>query len=290
MKVLVTGASGQVGTEVVAELERRNGLRSPRTAIEIIAASHRDLDITRRDEVHAIVRTVAPDVVIHPAAFTAVDACESEVDRAFAVNTLGTRHLSEAAEAVGAHLCYLSTDYVFDGTADRPYREWDLPNPQSVYGLSKLGGEQALDPSSTIIRTSWVCGRFGANMVKTILRLLDDGNAQLRFVDDQHGCPTIVSDLVPVVVDLAIARRRGIFHVTNQGATTWYGFAREVVSIAGGDANRVLAIATSDLDPPRPAPRPANSVLENSALRLSGYALLPEWRESVAMLIDALRA
>lgn len=289
MRVLVTGAQGQVGTEVVAELIARNADRTPQSVIEIIGASHAQLDVGSRDQVHGLVRTLEPDVIIHPAAFTAVDACESEVDRAFRVNALGTRYLAEAANAVGAHLCYLSTDYVFDGTLDRPYREWDTTNPQSVYGRSKLAGEQSVDSSSTIVRTSWVCGRIGQNMVKTVLRLMDQNSDALRFVDDQHGCPTIASDLATAVVELALSRRRGIFHVTNQGATTWYEFAQSIVAFAGGDQERVVPIATADLNPPRPAKRPANSVLENGALAQSGISLLPDWHESTARLVRDLR-
>lgn len=287
MRVLVTGATGQVGREVVTELERRGATMRRGGGIEVIAAGHDRLDVADRDAVLAAVVTVEPDVVVHTAAFTAVDRCESEIDTAFAVNALGTRHLAEAARLAGAHLCYVSTDYVFDGTAPTPYREWDATNPLSVYGRSKLGGELECDPSATIARTSWVCGVHGANMVKTILRLLA-GDGPLAFVDDQHGSPTIAGDLARTLVDLALARRAGIFHVTNQGATTWYGFARAVVGYAGGDVGRVEPISTADLDPPRPAPRPANSVLDNAALRLSGDRLLPHWQDATERLVAEL--
>ena len=136
----------------------------------------------------------APDAVVHAGAWTAVDACEGDPDRAFGSTPSGTRHVAEGARLVGARVCYVSTDYVFDGTGDRPYREWDDPNPLSVYGRSKLGGERELDPGATVVRTSWVCGRHGANMVKTVLRLAGEHD-QLSFVDDQHGCPTFTADL-----------------------------------------------------------------------------------------------
>jgi dTDP-4-dehydrorhamnose reductase len=288
MKILVTGASGQVGTELVAELERRSHLLSTQNHLEVISTTHGELDLTVRDDVHQLVRALRPDLIIHPAGFTAVDLCESEVDRAFAVNGRATGYLDEAAEIVGAHLCYLSTDYVFDGTSPRPYVETDEPNPQSIYGKSKLAGEQALRPSATIIRTSWVCGSFGSNMVKTIMRLATTQDGPLRFVDDQHGCPTIVADLVPTLIDLATGRRPGIFHVTNQGATTWYDFARAVVGFTGGDEHRVEPIKSKDLVPPRPAPRPANSILDNRALNDLGAALLPDWHESTAALVREL--
>lgn len=288
VRVLVTGAQGQLGAEVVAELSRRAELVVRGKALDIVSASKDVLDVTNRDAVLAAITTIEPDVVIHPAAFTSVDACESDPDRAFAVNSLGTRHIAEAARGVGAHVVYVSTDYVFDGSKTTPYVEWDLPNPLSVYGLSKLGGERELGAGSTIVRTSWVCGRYGQNMVKTVLRLVASGQAPLRFVDDQHGCPTIASDLAKKLVALALERRPGIFHVTNQGATTWFEFVRSIVSYAGGDPEIVTPISTGELDPPRPAPRPVNSVLDNAALRLSSDDLLPSWQESTEALVAEL--
>lgn len=290
MRILVTGAQGQLGAEVVVELSRRAELVRRGAPLDVVAASRADLDVANRDAVLAAITTIEPDVIIHPAAFTAVDACESEPDRAFAVNSLGTRHVAEAARMVGAHLAYVSTDYVFDGTKASPYVEWDLPNPLSVYGRSKLAGERELGPQSTIVRTSWVCGRYGANMVKTVLRLLAAGQTPLRFVDDQHGCPTIASDLATKLVALALERRPGTFHVTNQGATTWFEFVRAIVGFAGGDPEAVLPIATAELDPPRPAPRPFNSVLDNAALRLSSDELLPAWQDSTEALVAELLA
>lgn len=286
MRLLLTGAGGQLGREVAELLAGRT--ERPRDRLELFAADHATLDVSLRDQVMAAACQLEPDIVIHCAAWTAVDACESDPERAFRVNALGTRHVAEAARLVGAHLVYVSTDYVFDGRSTRPYLEWDAPNPLSVYGRSKLGGEQELDPGQTIVRTSWVVGRHGANMAKTVLRLGREGEGQLRFVDDQRGSPTVASDLAGKVVALALARRPGLFHVTNQGETTWFGFAKEVLRAAGLDPARVVPIATSDLDPPRPAPRPANSVLDNAALRLAGESLLPEWQESLDRLVAEL--
>jgi dTDP-4-dehydrorhamnose reductase len=218
---------------------------------------------------------------------TAVDACETEVERAYAVNALAVRHLADGCRAVGAHLATISTDYVFDGTKQGPYVEWDEPCPVSVYGRSKLGGEREAGPEATIVRTAWVCGEHGHNMVKTILRLLAEHDT-LTFVDDQRGHPTFTADLAPVLRDLAIQRRPGIFHVTNQGAVSWYEFAREVARAAGADPDRVRPCATEDLQPPRPAPRPANSVLDNLALRLSGLPETRDFREPLAELVARL--
>ncbi len=221
---------------------------------------------------------------------TAVDLCESEVDTAFAVNAIGTRNVAEAAALVGAHVVYVSTDYVFDGTCPRPYREWDPPCPMSVYGASKLGGEREVRPGSTIVRTSWVCGAHGKNMVVTALGL-SEGEGELRFVNDQHGSPTFTADLAPAIITLGLDRRPGVFHVTNRGATTWWGFVRTVLAEAGADPERVHPISTAELDAERyPAPRPANSVLDNMALRLSGLPPLPDWQDGLSRLVRALRA
>ncbi len=297
MRVLVTGAGGQLGTDVVDVLSGRvptggrSGGRSPGGAglgssCEVTAADHARLDVSDRTAVQSIVEVARPHVVIHAGAWTAVDACEGDPDRAYAVNALGTRHIAEAARRVGAHVVYVSTDYVFDGTSPRPYLEWDAPNPMSVYGASKLGGERELDPGSTVVRTSWVCGAHGANMVRTVLRLAAQPGP-LRFVDDQRGSPTFTADLAGVVAVLATERLPGTFHVTNAGVTSWYDFARAVLEVAGHDPDRVEPIATAQLDPPRPAPRPANSALDNAALRLMGMDLLPDWREALGRLVAA---
>jgi dTDP-4-dehydrorhamnose reductase len=200
---------------------------------------------------------------------------------------MGTRFVVEAARLVDAPVHYISTDYVFDGSKDSPYVEWDETNPQSVYGKSKLAGERELDDGSTIIRTSWVCGFHGPNMVKTILRLAAE-HELLSFVGDQRGCPTFADDLAAKIGELVEGRHTGIFHVTNQGAVSWYEFAREVLIASGQDPDRVKPIATADLQPPRPAPRPTNSVLENSALRRSETSLLPPFNLSLRELVNLL--
>ncbi|MEO5725215.1 MAG: sugar nucleotide-binding protein, partial [Ilumatobacteraceae bacterium] len=181
-------------------------------------------------------------------------------------------------------------DYVFDGTLQRPYNEWDVPNPQSVYGSSKLIGERealTLGAGAAVVRTSWVCGLYGANMVKTIMRLADE-RPSLAFVDDQHGCPTFTADLAPLLRRIALDRRSGVIHATNQNATTWFGFARAVVAAMGRDPAMVSPISTAALQPPRPAARPANSVLDNSVLRNSGVALLRDYHAPLAELVESL--
>ena len=279
MRVLITGTGGQVGSELVATFTA-NGH-------DVFAFTHGQLDITSRDDVRAAVIEAHPDAVVHPAAWTAVDACESDPDRAFLVNAIATRFISEAAAMVGAPVYYVSTDYVFDGTKSTPYVEWDDVAPASVYGASKLAGERELHAGSTIIRTSWVCGYNGGNMVKTILRIAAE-NETLSFVDDQRGHPTFADDLAMMIRRLVEDRRTGTFHVTNQGAVSWYEFAREVLIASGQDPERVRPVATADLQPPRPAPRPANSVLDNAALRLSGLPLLDDFRIPLARLVTRL--
>jgi len=294
VRVLVTGAGGQLGRDLVDVLGgavptggRDRGAFAVGPGIDVVGTDHGRLDVADRTAVGDVMEQVRPDVVVHGAAWTAVDACEGDPDRAFATNALGTRHVAEAAHRHGAHVVYLSTDYVFDGTSARPYLEWDAPHPLSVYGRSKLGGEQELDSRDTIVRTSWVCGAHGANMVGTVLRLAA-GDGALRFVDDQRGCPTFTADLASTVALLATERRPGVFHVTNQGVATWYEFAGAVLAAAGLDPARVVPISTAELDPPRPAPRPANSVLDNAALRLAGMDLLPDWHDGLDRLVSAL--
>ena len=226
---------------------------------------------------------------MHTAAWTDVDGCEGDPDRAWRVNALGTRNVAEAARLVGARVCYVSTDYVFDGTADRPYIEWDDTNPLSVYGRSKLAGEAALGPDDTVVRTSWVCGRHGRNFVKTVLGLVSAGKP-MKVVDDQHGCPSFADDLAGMICRLVVARRPGLFHVTNQGPTTWYRFAVDIAAAAGLDAALVAPITTAELQPARPAPRPANSVLDNAALRLSGTPLLDDHHVPLERLVKELTA
>ena len=280
MKLLVTGAGGQLGVDLVAHCRAAGD--------EVVAADRSALDITDPHAVRAAVSSARPDAVINTAAYTAVDACETNVDLATAVNATAVRVLAEACDEAGTHLVHVSTDYVFDGTLDRPYREDDATNPQSVYGKTKLAGEVAAGPKAAIARTSWVCGAHGNNMVKLVLRLADE-DADLAFVDDQRGCPTFTTDLAPALRRLALDRRTGTHHLTNQRAVSWYEFVGEILEAAGHDPSRVRPISTADLDPPRPAPRPANSVLENAVWSDAGLPMLRDFREPLAELIANLR-
>lgn len=282
MRVLITGAGGQLGIDLVRCCEMAGD--------DVTAVDHAVLDITDRDAVHGAVSSLQPDVVINCAAWTAVDACEGDPDRALVVNGLAVRWLAESCDRAGARLVQVSTDYVFDGSLDRPYLEWDDTAPQSVYGMTKLLGERealVLGASATVVRTSWVCGQNGANMVTTIMRLADQ-HPELAFVADQIGHPTFTADLAPMVRRLAVERRSGIHHVTNQTPTSWYGFACDVVAAMGKNPDMVRPITTAELQPPRPAPRPANSVLDNAVLRMAGVPLLRDFREPLRETVQAL--
>ena len=280
VKLLITGASGQLGTDLV--------LSAQKSGHEVIAASHNDLDITDISQVGRVVGEANVDAIIHAAAWTAVDACESDSQKAMAVNRDGTANIVSVAREYGARVIYISTDYVFDGTKSTPYIESDLPNPQSVYGASKLAGEQQIDlTTDQIVRISWVCGEHGANMVKTILRLAAS-NPTLTFVDDQIGSPTFTSDAAPAIVELATSDSAGIWHLTNQGSTSWFGFARDVLSAAGQDPNRVIATTTELLQPARPAKRPANSVLDNARMRQANLTMLDDYHIPLQRLVDVL--
>ncbi len=279
VRVLVTGAGGQLGRDVVEACRAAGD--------DVLAVGRAELDVTSRDSVLAAVTSTRPDIVFHTAAWTDVDACESDRSRAFAANALAVRWVAEACRQAGSHLVHVSTDYVFSGEQAAPYDEWDQPGPLSVYGASKLAGEREAGPEATIVRTSWLSGEHGANMVKTVLRLAAE-QTSLAVVDDQRGHPTFAADLAPMLRRLAIDRRPGVHHVTNQGAVSWCQLARAVLAAAGHDPDRVRPISTAELDPPRPAPRPANSVLDNAVLRLGGVALLPDFHEPLERLVRRL--
>lgn len=280
MRVLVTGASGMLGREVVAAARTH----------EVVALDHVQLDITDERDVHLRVREVAPDVIINCAAYTAVDRCEHDRDTAFAVNDQAVRCLAAAATDRRARMVHVSTDYVFDGSKIGPYVESDSVNPTSIYGESKLAGEApvlALGPDGLVVRTAWGFGVHGNNMVRTVIGSLRD-QATLRFVDDQVGSPTSAADLAAHLFDLIAADASGVVHATNRGAVSWFGFVREILTQLGADPQRVQPITTADLDPPRPAARPANSVLVSERLHEWNLAPLRAYELALAEVLERL--
>ena len=291
MRIAVTGAKGQVAASL---LERA------RPGTEIVALGRSAFDLEDRESVAAGLASVRPDVVINAAAYTAVDRAESEAALAMRVNADGAGHVAEAAANARAPLLHLSTDYVFDGTLDRPYREDDPSGPTSAYGRTKLAGERRvaeLCPNSAVLRTAWVYSPFGANFVRTMLRL-NETRDEVGVVADQVGNPTSAFDIADALLAIATRIReddspalRGVFHMTGAGDATWADLAEAVFSEAharGRRLTRVQRIATSEY--PTPARRPANSRLDNAKLR-SVYGLaLPPWRGSLALCCARLLA
>lgn len=280
MKVLITGAKGMLGQDMVAEFQRRD--------YEVHAADHKALDITDIHAVRAAIEALRPDIVVNCAAYTNVDKAESEPEVAMKVNGLGPRNLSLACEAMGAVLLHISTDYVFDGEKDGPYEIWDTPNPINAYGKSKLWGEnyvRSLMHRYLIVRTSWLFGKGGRNFVTTVLDLAKRGEP-IRVVNDQRGCPTYTVDLARACADLVESGCFGIYHVTNQGATTWYEFAKEILAQTD-EVSELIPIRMEDLA--RPAKRPRNSELDDSPLKETLGCLMPKWRESLGEFMMRLR-
>jgi dTDP-4-dehydrorhamnose reductase len=272
LKILVTGAGGQLGQELV-RLPAQPGLG-------IIGFGRDELDVTDPEQCRNVIRSCNPDAVIHCAAYTKVDQAESEPDEAYRVNAEGARNAALAAELVGAKFVYISTDYVFDGKAKVPYRESDRPNPQSVYGKSKLAGEQftkSLSSRYFIVRTSWVYGMYGSNFVKTMLKLAGERDS-LKVVDDQIGSPTYTLDLAQFLLELVTTDHYGVFHASNTGVCSWYEFAKAIFEERGLNV-RVEPCTTEEF--PRPAPRPAYSVLDHGAIRAHGFRPLRSWREAL---------
>ncbi len=283
MKVLVTGASGQLGVDTVAVLQRKGH--------HVMGCNREQLDITNLEQCQQVVGEFAPNVIIHCAAYTAVDAAESDVDGAYLVNTIGSRNMAVAAEAAGAKIIYISTDYVFDGQGEHPYYEYDNTDPQGIYGKSKRAGEiltQTLSSRYFIVRTSWVYGLHGNNFVKTMLKLGQE-KPELKVVHDQKGSPTYTVDLAEFLSELMLTEKYGIYHASNSGACTWYEFTQEIFA----QAKQILdAPIQASLEPcttadfPRPAPRPANSVIEHMSIRTNGFQDIRHWREGLSAFLQ----
>ena len=277
MKVIVTGATGQLGTDVV------NNLRS--NGHDVMACDRNEMDITDLTQCQQVIGQYQPDVVIHCAAYTAVDVAESDIDGAYKVNAVGTRNIAVAAESIGSKLIYISTDYVFDGTSEAPYHEYDNTNPQSIYGKSKRAGEvlvQSLSSRFFIIRTSWVYGQHGNNFVKTMLRLGQE-KPSLKVVHDQKGSPTYTVDLANFLIELMETEKYGVYHASNSGACTWFEFTQAIFEEARQLGLNIIANpepCTTD-EFPRPAHRPANSVMEHLSIRTNGFKDIRPWREGL---------
>lgn len=274
--ILITGAEGQLGQLLQRYFTTTNH--------DVIAPSEATLLVTNADAVHAAIDSVQPDIVIHAAAVTAVDWCESHPDEAAAVNVTGTHNVVTAARNVGARVIYLSTDYVFDGTKRGPYVETDVPNPMSVYGKTKLAGEQQVHPSDLIVRTSWLYSAVGNNIFVTLAKLAQ-GSDTLHFVTDQVGHPTSAVDLANRIGWMIDHDVTGIVHATNQGVVSWFEFAQAVFVAFGKPESRIVPVLTHELVPPRPAPRPKNSVLENAALTAVGAPPARDFRDTLPELV-----
>lgn len=293
-KILITGKNGQVGWELQRSLADFG---------QVIAIDSNEMDLADPDAIRRTIREVRPDIIINPAAYTAVDKAESDPVLAMAVNGIAPGILAEEALSLGSVLVHYSTDYVFDGNKPEPYTENDAPNPQSVYGRTKLAGEQAVLASGCkhlILRTSWVYGVHGSNFVKTVLRLAKE-RSELRIVADQFGAPTWARDLAQATsVALDSWQQRdwdnescGLYHLTDAGRTNWHQYAEEIVRLARKyDATLaakpldIRAIATHEY--PLPAKRPVNSVLQNDRIRDAFGVVLPAWQESLAECVREL--
>ncbi len=296
-KILLTGVNGQVGHALKTKLLQH----------EVIALLREQLDLTKSHDVKRIVREIKPDLIINPAAYTAVDKAESEPELAYAINAQAPQVLAEEAARLGATLIHFSTDYVYDGRKNSAYVETDTVSPASVYGKTKLAGEDAIRAVGVphlILRTSWVYGAYGKNFLKTILRLAAERDA-LRIVGDQFGAPTSSESIAEAVVSLVDSwqcsqeDQTGVYHFTNIGETSWHGFACEIVneynrlanekqwSSLKADVANITAITTADY--PTPAARPANSRLDNCKLKQVFNIELPSWQQGLQQVMQALQ-
>ena len=295
-KILLTGINGQVG----------HALKKKLTEYEVIALSREQLDLTKHHDIRRIVRDVKPNLIINPAAYTAVDKAESEPELAFAINATAPQILAEEAARLGAALIHFSTDYVYDGTKKTAYVETDEVNPVSIYGKSKLAGEDAIRAVGLphlILRTSWVDGAYGKNFLKTILRLAAE-RAALRIVGDQVGAPTSTESIANAVAQLMDVwqptqeNQSGIVHFTNVGETSWHGFSCEIINqynvlmqsknwpALKASIENITAITTADY--PTPAARPANSRLNNARLKQVFEVELPAWPHALQQVMQSL--
>jgi dTDP-4-dehydrorhamnose reductase len=281
---LVTGAAGMLGRDLVTVLER--------SGAAVAGLTRGDLDITDGEAVRAALQHWRPDVVVNCAAWTAVDAAETAEDAALRLNGQAVADLAAACAAIGASLIQPSTDYVFDGRAHRPYAEDDMPSPGTAYGRTKLAGEQAvLDQPAAggyVVRTAWLYGEHGSSFVQAMIRM-ERERPTVDVVDDQRGQPTWTMDVADRILALVrSAAPGGVYHATSSGETTWFGLAREVYRLLGADPDRVRPVGSAAY--PRPAPRPAYSVLGHDAWRRAGLRPIADWRLALGQAFPALAA
>ena len=272
MKVLVTGVGGQLGHDVIKELEKRN--------FDCIGVDRAEFDITNFEAAHKFITGYMPDAVIHCSAYTAVDKAEDEPELCHLVNAVGTVNIAKICNEIDAKMIYISTDYVFDGTKEGFYEVDDIPNPINVYGKTKLEGELAVQKileKYFIVRISWVFGINGNNFVKTMLRLGKE-RSELNVVADQIGSPTYTGDLAPFLVDMVQTDKYGLYHTTNEGECTWAEFAEKIFKVAGMDV-KVNYITTAEY--PTKAKRPLNSKMSKESITSAYFKSLPHWKEAL---------
>lgn len=272
MKYLITGFKGQLGFDLVRELEKRN-------IHDYLALDIDDMDITNSDQVNDVVTKYKPDVIIHCAAWTQVDKAEDELLKCYKVNVLGTKNMADASVKIGTKIIYISTDYVFDGTKEGLYNVDDEPNPKSIYGLTKYLGEKEVErnPKHFITRVSWVFGINGNNFVKTMLKLAETRN-ELNVVNDQIGSPTYTVDLSKILIDMSETNNYGTYHVTNEEFCSWAEFAEYIFE--SNDKNIKVNKITSE-EYPQKAYRPRNSKMDKEKLVENGFQKLPTWKNAI---------
>jgi len=289
MTWLISGGSGQLGIAVSQELGERGLLFN--------AWSSKDLNIIQGPTVRGFVSDLSPKVIINCAAWTDVDGAETNELQASRVNGDGAENLAVAAKNCGAKMIHVSTDYVFSGEGETPWQVDDRVNPQSAYGRTKADGEgrvlRAYPENSTIVRTAWLYSPWGKNFAKTMTRLAINNDSEVRVVNDQMGQPTSAIDLAKQIVDLGLSDSlAGIYHGTNSGEATWFEFAREIFKLSGADVNRVIPVSSSQY--PRPAKRPAYSVLSHDAWTKTSVKSMRDWRialeEAMPAIISAVKA
>lgn len=279
MKVLVTGVNGQLGYDVVKELEKREH--------QAVGVDRERMDLTSTEQIKECIENVKPEAIIHCAAYTAVDKAEDEEELCRRVNAIATKEIAEHAKELDIPMIYISTDYVFDGTKNGEYKEEDTPNPINVYGKTKHEGElyvQKLLEKYYIVRISWVFGENGNNFVDTMFRL-SKGRDKLNIINDQVGSPTYTKDLARLLVDMIETDKYGIYHATNEEYCTWYEFANEIFNVYNASIE-VNPIATSEY--PTKAKRPMNSKMNKDKLNINGFIKLRAWKDALKDYIETI--